>query len=154
MTTTYEFPLPDWAEEYNHQREPIVGAQLFTKDSARTGNARVEDVQWNEKLGDLFHIRTDRGNFFKYTVAELQEHFTIGPYIMKDSELTARKIVLHSCSGCPHRDHKGAFGNPAHVPVCRLANETLPYTTTVGESGRVHAIATEVIPSWCPLEHN
>ena len=68
--------------------------------------------------------------------------------------MAARKIVLKNCTHCPHRDHKGAFGNPACVPVCRLAQQELPYTVTPGSNGRLHASPTYVIPEWCPLERN
>jgi len=33
--------------------------------------------------------------------------------------MATRKIVLETCSDCPHRDHKGAFGNPSCAPCCR-----------------------------------
>ena len=68
--------------------------------------------------------------------------------------MATRKIVLKTCTHCPHRDHKGAFGNPACVPVCRLAQQELPYTVTPGSNGRLHASPTYTIPEWCPLEHN
>ena len=68
--------------------------------------------------------------------------------------MAARKIVLKNCTHCPHRDHKGAFGNPACVPVCRLAKQTLPYNITYGDNGRTHASPTYAIPEWCPLERN
>ena len=64
--------------------------------------------------------------------------------------MTTRKIVLPTCDRCPHRDHAGAFGNPAHKPVCRLGKRDLPYNE-VAHNGRAHAQATEVIPDWCPL---
>ena len=167
MDTTDEFPLPEWAQEYNYQREPIVGAQLFTKDSSRMGNARIVDIQFTKDMGYLWHVRTDMGNQMKLTYSELLGAFTVGQYIMKDSELTARKVVIRTCGDCSHRDHKGAFGNPSCIPCCRhpavrrddgMCPE-LPYTTTsgggmIGGGVRLHAHATEVIPSWCPLEYN
>ena len=68
--------------------------------------------------------------------------------------MAARKIVLKTCTHCPHRDHKGAFGNPACVPVCRLVQQTLPYNVTYGDNRKAHASPTYTIPEWCPLEHN
>lgn len=167
MNTTDEFPLPEWAQEHNYQREPIVGAQLFTKDSSRMGNARIVDIEFTKDMGYLWHVRTDMGNQMKLTYSELLGAFTVGPYIMKDSELTARKEVIRTCRQCRHQDHKGAFGNPSCVPCCRhpavrrddgLCPE-LPHTLSEGEptfSGekRFHATPTHVIPSWCPLEFN
>ena len=75
--------------------------------------------------------------------------------------MATRKIVLETCSDCPHRDHKGAFGNPSCVPCCRHPaarredgmSRELPYTPSV-DGTRIHAMATYVIPDWCPLEHN
>ena len=148
------FLLPEWAERLNQDKELIPGTQLMTKDGMRIGNARIVSVEWKETLGYVFTCRSDMGNQFRHTVSELHNQFTVGPYILKASELTARKIVQQTCSGCQHKDHKGAFGTISCVPVCRYAKEDLPYTTTVGDSGRVHAIHTNVIPDWCPLEYN
>ena len=81
--------------------------------------------------------------------------------------MATRKIVLETCSDCPHRDHKGAFGNPSCVPCCRHPNARqddgmspeLPHTISEGKpmlSGgkKFHATPTYTIPEWCPLEHN
>lgn len=64
-----------------------------------------------------------------------------------------KKIVINSCSACPHKDHKGGFGQVSYVPVCRKVNRELPYT--VGVSLKVvTASMTGDIPDWCPLEDN
>lgn len=148
------YPLPEWAERLNQDKELIPGTQLMTKNGMRIGNARIVAVDWQEQLGYVFTCRSDMGNQFRYTLRELHDQFEVGPYILKQEELTARKIVLKTCTHCPHRDHKGAFGNPACVPVCRLAQQELPHTVTPGSNGRLHASPTYVIPEWCPLEHN
>ena len=148
------YPLPDWAERLNQDKELIRGTQLMTKNGMRIGNARIVAVEWQEQLGYVFTCRSDMGNQFRYTMRELHDQFEIGPYILKEEELTARKIVLKTCTHCPHRDHKGAFGNPACVPVCRLAKQELPHTITPGSNGRLHASPTYAIPEWCPLERN
>ena len=148
------YPLPDWAERLNQDKELIPGTQLMTKNGMRIGNARIVAVEWQEQLGYVFTCRSDMGNQFRYTVRELHAQFEIGPYILKEEELTARKIVLKTCTHCPHRDHKGVFGNPACVPVCRLAKQELPFTVTPGGNGRLHASPTYDIPEWCPLERN
>lgn len=148
------YPLPDWAERLNLGKGLIPGTQLMTKDGMRIGNARIVAVDWQEGIGYMFTCRSDMGNQFRYTETELHNQFTVGPYILKASELTARKIVQQTCSGCQYKDHNGAFGNISCVPVCRFAKQELPYTTTVGDSGRVHAHPTNVIPDWCPLEYN
>lgn len=65
----------------------------------------------------------------------------------------ARMIRVNTCQTCPHKDHKGGFGSPAYVPVCRKANNELPYTLTPNSRGTgCLANATHVIPEWCPLE--
>lgn len=60
--------------------------------------------------------------------------------------MATRKIVLS--------DHKGAFGKPSCVPVCRLAQQEFPQTIALGSNGRLHVSPTYAIPEWCPLEHN
>lgn len=66
-----------------------------------------------------------------------------------------RKIVIQHCTVCPHRDHKGGFGNPAYVPYCKLAKRELPYVVYPNARGN-GTIANQVgdIPDWCPLEKN
>lgn len=59
-------------------------------------------------------------------------------------------VIIERCCDCPRNGHKGGFGSPAYVPVCRTMNRELPYTI-VGSELRVIAIATEEIPDWCPL---
>ena len=155
------YPLPDWAERLNQDKELIPGTQLMTKNGMRIGNARIVAVDWQEQLGYVFTCRSDMGNQFRYTVRELHEQFTVGPYILKQSELTARKEVIHTCGTCRYRDHKGAFGNPSCVPCCHHpkvrkddgTTPELPYTPTVSDN-RIHATPTYVIPDWCPLEFN
>lgn len=69
--------------------------------------------------------------------------------------MTARKIVLESCAGCPYRDHRGGFGNPAYVPVCRKVDRDLPHSVVPVRGGRsCSAVSTDVIPEWCPLPTN
>lgn len=66
--------------------------------------------------------------------------------------MTARYYPVRQCMDCAHRDHKGAFGHPAYVPVCRAVNRELPYTIGVSASGRgAVASQTDGIPDWCPL---
>lgn len=63
-------------------------------------------------------------------------------------------IPVPVCSECPHRDHRGAFGDVAYVPFCRKANKELPYELGTGHRGRIIALSTNVIPDWCPLPDN
>ena len=156
-----DYPLPDWAERLNQENELDRGTQLMTKDGTRMGNACILAVEWVNGLGFVFTCRSDKCNQFRYTVKELYDQFTIGPYIIKEQELTARKEVIHTCRTCRYRDHKGAFGNPSCIPCCRhpmARNEDgtsreLPYEGRA-DGSRVHAVASDVIPAWCPLEFN
>lgn len=69
--------------------------------------------------------------------------------------MTDKKIVVETCAGCPYVDHKGGFGSPAYVPVCRKAGHELPYTLSPNRGGTgCNAVGTDVIPTWCPLETN
>lgn len=62
-----------------------------------------------------------------------------------------RAILVEGCRNCHFRDHKGAFGEVACVPICRHANKEIPYTVIV-ERGRKHAsISVPDYPDWCPL---
>jgi hypothetical protein len=69
--------------------------------------------------------------------------------------MAVKKIVVARCTECPNIDHKGGFGSPAYIPVCRAngtkGKTTLPYTES-SHLGRSTASPTGVIPDWCPLE--
>ena len=68
-----------------------------------------------------------------------------------------KKITVTQCTGCPNRDHKGAFGQVSYVPVCRKLGKVIPYTVTEQKTGlSTLLIASQKvdIPSWCPLEDN
>jgi len=66
-----------------------------------------------------------------------------------------KKIVITSCKNCPYRSHAGAFGNPSYIPVCDKSNgKHLPYEVKmINSPNLLTAVATEVIPLWCPLEN-
>lgn len=62
-------------------------------------------------------------------------------------------ITIEKCGQCPHNDHKGGFGNPAYIPVCRKANREQPWEPALGYGGKmIVANQTVDIPDWCPLE--
>jgi len=66
----------------------------------------------------------------------------------------SRVIRINSCSSeCPNWGHRGGFGTPAYVPVCKVGNKDLPYTLDYSPKGGVVATGTGEIPGWCPLEH-
>lgn len=62
-----------------------------------------------------------------------------------------RVIEVKSCKVCWNRDHKGAFGNPSYIPVCRKTGKELPYETHPDGRGGLYAQVTGEIPEWCPL---
>lgn len=59
-------------------------------------------------------------------------------------------IAIEHCGRCPHKDHKGAFAQVAYIPVCKLADKELPYTTQMINK-RIVASVTPDITDWCPL---
>lgn len=84
-----KFPLPEWAESYNENRELKVRAQLCTKDGRRCGNARVLSLVTKEQCGmsnDYWHVRTDVGTTLHLLSEEVNEMFYIGNFIMKEGE--------------------------------------------------------------------
>lgn len=66
----------------------------------------------------------------------------------------AKGIIIKDCSVCPNRSHGGAFARPSYVPQCDHYKrpKNLPYKVELKGSHKV-AVATEVIPSWCPLDN-
>lgn len=85
-----EYPLPDWAEAYNHNYEPVLRAQLCTKDGRRMGNARIVEIIENHpmflKETCIYKIRTDVGTEFNLMKSELDHAFYIGMFIMKPDQ--------------------------------------------------------------------
>lgn len=84
--TVGEFPLPEWAEAYNHNYEPVLRAQLCTKDGRRFGNARIVEIIDDHPLfpkDRIYKIRTDVGTEFNLMKSELDYAFYVGMYIMK-----------------------------------------------------------------------
>lgn len=60
-------------------------------------------------------------------------------------------IKIERCGTCPHNGHKGGFGNPAYIPVCRKVDREQPWTPAM--NGRMFVARQTVdIPDWCPLE--
>lgn len=77
-------------------------------------------------------------------------------FIPGQSKANSRKIVIETCEGCPHRDHKGAFAQVSYVPKCGRTGKELPYTVVTPKCAptMVTAAGTGVIPDWCPLDRN
>jgi hypothetical protein len=61
-----------------------------------------------------------------------------------------RYIPIKDCSYCPRKDHRGGFGRPAFIPVCRSTNKELGYTNAL-QNSTVIAVYDGIIPEWCPL---
>ncbi len=67
--------------------------------------------------------------------------------------MSDRMIRITHCTGCPHRDHRGALAAIPCIPFCRKAKRELPYTVgKASPTARVGAIQTPGIPDWCPLD--
>ena len=70
-----------------------------------------------------------------------------------EKRMAKKFIPINSCSECPSRDHRGAFGRIAYIPICRATGKELPYDVVTNPiSGISSASATYEIPEWCPLE--
>lgn len=63
----------------------------------------------------------------------------------------SRKIVIHSCNECPFKEEKSHYTLVAAIPMCKKANQLLPYREET-HSKRNIAIPLGDIPDWCPLE--
>lgn len=85
-----DYPLPDWAERYNDNRELIEGTQLCTKDGRQRGNARIISVDHNNPIfpsgSVLYKVRTDIGTEMHLLTSEIEHMFYIGRYILKKGQ--------------------------------------------------------------------
>lgn len=79
-------PLPDWATAHNIAQEPVLYAQLFTRNPRRNGNAMIFHV-----ASSTFGVITDMGNTMALNLTELNQLFEIGDYIMKEEGYEKRK---------------------------------------------------------------
>lgn len=82
-------PLPHFAIGVNMNRDIMAGAQLFTRDGTRTGNAFV--IKYQMGYGrDTWFCMTESGNTMRLSVEEIRSMFTIGPYICDGKEVEAK----------------------------------------------------------------
>lgn len=65
--------LPPWAIGVTN--EPVVGAQLCTRDGRRVGNAVVVGPKVSEYGFEFLTVLTDAGNMMKLTESEISELF-------------------------------------------------------------------------------
>jgi hypothetical protein len=63
-----------------------------------------------------------------------------------------RIIRINDCSECPSKDHNGAYGRIAYIPICRAVGRELPYTVEKDKHMGIYAHRLPEIPEWCPLE--
>lgn len=85
-----DYPLPDWAERYNDNRELVEGTQLCTKDGRQRGNARIISIDHNNPVfptgSVLYKVRTEIGNEMNLLADEINSMFYIGRYILKPGQ--------------------------------------------------------------------
>lgn len=85
-----EYPLPDWAERYNDNRELVEGTQLCTKDGRQRGNARIISIDHNNPImpkgSVVYKVRTDIGTEMNLLADEINSMFYIGRYILKEGQ--------------------------------------------------------------------
>lgn len=63
-----------------------------------------------------------------------------------------RFIRVDNCEQCPHKGHRGGFGQISYKPYCKMRNREIPYDVKVGGMrGLVTATPKKGIPNWCPL---
>lgn len=86
-------PLPDWASAHNIAQEPVLYAQLYTKNGRRCGNAMISLVTLppSEDCEVYYHVITDMGNEMRLSLSELNELFDIGDYIGKEYGIELRQ---------------------------------------------------------------
>lgn len=76
--------LPEWATGLNVSHQPVLYAQLCTKDGRRVGNGFIAEIQDHYKYGDsIYKVITDKGSVVLVTESELHELYWIGDYICK-----------------------------------------------------------------------
>lgn len=81
-------PLPEWAVGRNPIRELVPGAQLYTRNGSRVGNAYLLD--FDDTTG-VWEVLTDMGSAMHLTVDEVNELFTVGEYIADVNEVESRR---------------------------------------------------------------
>lgn len=81
-------PIPEWATGWNHGRQIVLGAQLYTKDGSRIGNAHIVNIDVG--LGVYIDVLTDAGNYCQFTNGEVQSMFTVGKFISSVESIKQR----------------------------------------------------------------
>lgn len=81
-------PLPDWATAHNIAGEPVLYAQLYTRNGRAHGNGMIYHTG---EVSDTFGVITDMGNTMILNRKELEQCFEIGNYIMNEAAYEKRK---------------------------------------------------------------
>lgn len=81
-------PVPDWASGHNIAQEPLLYAQLYTRNGRERGNGMIYDTGVN---GELFGVITDMGNTSVLSRAELLACYDIGDFILNEEGYLKRK---------------------------------------------------------------
>lgn len=79
-------PLPDWATAHNIAGEPVLYAQLYTRNGRAQGNGMIFHI-----AGSTFGVITDMGNTMALSRPELDQLFEIGDFIMDEAAYEKRK---------------------------------------------------------------
>lgn len=81
-------PLPDWASAHNIAQEPVLFAQLYTKNGRQRGNGMIYH---SGVSGDTFGVITDMGNTSILNREELLGIYEIGDFILTEEGYLKRK---------------------------------------------------------------
>ena len=72
-------PLPEWASAHNITGEPVLFAQLYTREGRRRGNGMIYHI-----AGSTFGVITDMGNTSVLSLEELRGIYEIGDFVLNE----------------------------------------------------------------------
>lgn len=81
-------PLPEWATAHNIAQEPVLYAQLYTKNGRQRGNGMIYHIG---QSGTTFGIITDMGNTSTLNREELLGVYEVGDFILNEEGYLKRK---------------------------------------------------------------
>lgn len=79
-------PVPEWASGWNHAQEPVLFAQLYTRDGRARGNGMIYHVGPAN-----FGVITDMGHTMVLNPQELHSAYEIGDFILNEEGYEKRK---------------------------------------------------------------
>ena len=80
-------PLPEWASAHNISGEPVLYAQLYTKNGRQRGNGMIFHVAGYGSFG----VITDMGNTSTLNHEELLSIYEVGDFILNEEGYLKRK---------------------------------------------------------------